>query len=150
MNPSPENHEQRLEQLMRKTLQGLPSRRAPGSLEERVLAELARRAALPWWRKSYIDWPLPARCAFLLVSGGVAKLAIMAVVWVMLGFETAPLLERFRALADLGDSIIEFCQAVLHSIPPFWIYGGLAVIALMYATLVGVGAFAYRTFHTRR
>jgi hypothetical protein len=36
--------------------------------------------------------------------------------------------------------------SVLHSIPPLWLYGGLALLAFCYATVVGVGATAYRVF----
>ena len=47
MQPSPENHQEKLERAIHQTLRALPPRRAPRSLEDRVFAELARRAALP-------------------------------------------------------------------------------------------------------
>jgi hypothetical protein len=49
MSPNPENNERKLERLIHETLRELPARQAPSSLENRVLAELARRTALPWW-----------------------------------------------------------------------------------------------------
>jgi len=42
-------------------LRALPLVRAPAALQARVLAELARRQALPWWRQSFRDWPMAAQ-----------------------------------------------------------------------------------------
>ncbi|MEO6569155.1 MAG: hypothetical protein ABIO94_10375 [Opitutaceae bacterium] len=154
MQTSPENHEQRLERLIRKTLRELPARRAPASLEQRVLAEIERRAARPWWQKSYPHWPLVARCGFLIGSAAVLKIVIMAAVWVLVGFESAPFVEAFstsfawlQALTDLAESLWQFCAAVLSTVPRFWLYAGAVCFAAMYATLFGLGAFAYRVFH---
>ncbi|MEO7413609.1 MAG: hypothetical protein ABIZ81_09645 [Opitutaceae bacterium] len=154
MQLPPENHEQMLERLIQKTLRDLPARRAPSSLEDRVFAEIGRRAARPWWQKSYTHWPLPARCAFLIGSAAVLKTVIMAAVWFLVGFEAAPFAEAFsssfawlQALTDLAGSIWQFGGAVLYSIPRFWLYAGALCLAAMYATLFGLGAFAYRVFH---
>jgi hypothetical protein len=153
----PENQHQKLDHLMQKTLGDLPPRRAPVALEERVLAEIARRAAMPWWRKSYAHWPLVARCAFLLGSGAVLKGVIMAAVWVLVGFETASYHEAFASsfpwintISALAGSLVEYLGAVLAAIPRFWLYAGVICVTAMYATLFGVGAFAYRVFHARR
>ena len=59
--------EEELERLVDRALHDLPLRRAPHTLESRVFAELERRAALPWWRRSFAHWPLPARSAFLVI-----------------------------------------------------------------------------------
>ena len=157
MQPSPENREQKLERLIQQTLRDLPPRRAPSSLETRVLAELERRAALPWWRKSYAHWPLLARCTFLIGSGAVLKLVIMAAVWVLVGFQTGPVNETLAAssawaiaLGDLAGSLVDFAKAVLSTVPRFWLYAGALCLASMYATLLGVGTFAYRLLHAKR
>ena len=49
-----------LERFIHQTLRALPDRKAPGTLEARVLAEVERRAAIPWWHKSWSYWPQPA------------------------------------------------------------------------------------------
>src|SRR4051812_27941991 len=92
MKPSPDRDEH-LERFIHQTLRDLPRGRAPGTLESRVMAELERRAALPWWHKSYAYWPLPVRIAFLCVSAGVAKFALMAGVWLLGGFDVARMRE---------------------------------------------------------
>ena len=35
------------------------------ALESRVLGELARRAAQPWWRRNFGHWPTLARAGFV-------------------------------------------------------------------------------------
>jgi len=157
MSLSPENPQEKLERLVQETFRDLPPRRAPVALEARVLAEIERRAAMPWWRKSYAHWPLPARCAFLISSGGVLKAVIMAAVWVLVGFEATRFTEAFsssfavvHAISDLAASLFEFCSAVLSGVSRFWLYAAGVCFVAMYATLFGVGAFAYRALHRNR
>jgi hypothetical protein len=153
---TPENQD-KLERLIDRTLRDLPMRRAPGTLEARVMAELERRAALPWWHQSYAHWPLAARCAFLIGSAGVAKVALMVVVWVMAGVDAAPLADVFApqvAWMHTGLSLIgtarESFAVVIGSIPPLWLYGAAAFVAAMYATLFGLSATAYRVLYANR
>src|SRR5471030_2753064 len=75
MIPSSDHHD-KLEQLISRTLREQPPRRAPRALEQRVLAELERRAALPWWRQSFAHWPLAARGSFFVLSAAVAALMV--------------------------------------------------------------------------
>lgn len=160
MTPSPDNHE-KLERLIHRTLRDLPPRRAPRTLESRVLAELDRLAALPWWRQNFAHWPVAARLAFLVASAGVVKVVLMAVVWTMAGYDNAQFASAFapqftvlHALTDftgsLAHTFADTCSAVLRNIPPLWLYGGAAAIAAMYAALFGIGAAAYRTLHASR
>lgn len=153
MKRSPEE----LEKLIHQTLRALPDRRAPRTLEARVLAAIEARAALPWWQQSFRQWPAAARGLFLVVAGGVVKLSLMAAVWVMTGFDAAGYENAFstqfawleragRIVAGIGD----FCQILWHSIPPLWLYGTLAGIAALYLALFGLGATAYRTLYANR
>ena len=154
MNPP---DEQKLERLIHATLRELPPQRAPDSLAARVLAELARRAALPWWRQSFVHWPLPARAVFVVASAAFAKVGIMAAVWAMAGFDGTAFREAFstqfawvRAAASVGNAFGDFCTVMLHSIPPLWLYGAAAVVGALYFTLFGLGTFAYRTLYANR
>jgi len=156
MNPSPD-HQDRLERTIHRTLRDLPPRRAPRSLEERVLAELARQAALPWWRQSFVHWPLAARGGFILFSVGIAALVFVLTMWGDAGLEALPIrsafaqqftwmengLTVFRALKGFGEIIP-------RNIPPLWFYGILAVLASMYATFFGLGAAAYKALYAQR
>jgi hypothetical protein len=156
MKPSPES-EQNLERFVSAALRDLPARRAPRSLEQRVLAELARRAALPWWHQSFVHWPIAARAAFVVASAGVVKVVLMAVMWVMTGLDGAKFTESFstqftwlRVVANLGNSIADVGATLVRSVPSLWLYGGLAAVAALYFTLFGLGTVAYRTLYTNR
>ena len=156
MNPTPEKNE-KLERLVHATLRELPARRAPQSIEQRVLAEIERRGALPWWRKSFVHWPIAARTGFIILSAGIVKLALLATVWVMAGFDTAQFRDAFAtqfAWMESGlavvNAVIGFFDIMLRNIPPLWLYGGLAFIGAMYVALFGLGAAAYRTLYARR
>lgn len=156
MTPSPD-HNEKLERLIARTLRELPVRRAPPSLESRVLAELERRAALPWWRQSFVHWSVPARVAFIVVCAGLAKLALMATVWVTAGFDAGRFKEAFASqyawmhrISSVATGVVEFFDIVLRNLPPLWLYGGLAFVAMMYVALFGLGAAAYRTLYASR
>lgn len=151
MKPSPEE----LEKVIHQALRSLPERRAPRSLENRVLAAIAARQNQPWWKQSFAQWPFAARGLFLLLS--VSLVALLVLGWMNAGIERPDLANTFarpvaiwenlwtglRALADL-------CMTGLRHIPTMWIYGVLGGLAMLYATVLGVGAAAYRTLYASR
>lgn len=154
MTPNPDDHEN-LERLIHRTLHDLPPRRAPRTLESRVLAELERRAALPWWHQSYAHWPVAVRAIFFAGTAAIAALIVAGLFAVMHTTESAQLAtqaaDRFAWLTlarELGRTALDTGATLWAAIPPLWLYGGLAVIAGCYVTLIGVGAAAYRTFRT--
>ena len=133
--------------------------------EDSFLANLATGLQLPWIQlpaPDSVDAPelkrlMPARVAFLISSAAVAKLVLMATVWVMAGFDSAQFASAFsapQAWIGTGASIVQgisACAGTLYrSIPPLWLYGGLAFVGAMYAALFGLGATAYRTLYANR
>jgi hypothetical protein len=135
-----ESHEV-LARLLDRTLHELPLRRAPLTLESRVLGELQRRAALPWWRRSFAYWPPLARAAFLVICGALIRLAF-------LGGTTA--VAGVRSLSWVGvltASAGNLAALLAHTAPPTWAYEGIAVCAVLYAVLFGLGAAVYRTLY---
>src|ERR1051326_9059988 len=154
MNP---HDEQKLERMIHQTVRSLPSRRAPRTLEARVMAELERRAALPWWKKSFVHWPSAVRALFVIASAGFVKVALMAVIWVMAGFDPAQFREVFApqyAWVDASLTIArvmgDLVDTVFRSIPSLWLYGTVAVISALYFTLFGLGTAAYRALYVHR
>ncbi|MDB6126211.1 MAG: hypothetical protein JWM35_107 [Verrucomicrobia bacterium] len=153
MKHSPED----LEKLIHETLRSAPLHRAPRSLESRVMAAIEARAALPWWKQSFARWPMAARVAFFVASAGLAKVALMALVWAMAGFDGAQFANAFgtqvawiESISATFSEISGICSAIYRNIPPLWLYGGLAFLATMYAAMFGLGAAAYRTLYSRR
>ena len=146
--------DEKLEQVMTEALRGLPARRAPLSLESRVLGELQRRAVLAWWRRSFSYWPAAARAAFVFLNVGLVAVTLLS------GFSNAV---GGRSFADFSAMVMTWMRPfwsvlssvggvtpiLLHSIPSVWLYVGAAVAVLPYATLFGLGAAAYRTLYLR-
>lgn len=153
MKPSPED----LEKFIHQTLRALPNRTAPRSLESRVLAAIDARATRPWWRQSFMQWPVAARCAFVVLSIGLVKLALMVTVWAVGGFHESAIVSQASAHLGWAEAIIGGVKAVgesftlaLRNIPAIWIYGVLACVAAVYATLFSLGATAYRVLYSNR
>jgi hypothetical protein len=146
-----------LENFIHRTLRSLPDRPAPRSLEARVLAAIEARASLPWWKQSFAQWPMAARCVFLLFSAGVVKVAVMATMWAIGGFEASELGHSFNASFSWFEAIrgavrgtVESFSILFRNIPPLWLYGVLAVIGGVYAMLFSLGATAYRALFSNR
>jgi len=115
-----------LKRLLDHTLHELPLRRAPVTLESRVFGELDRRAALPWWRRSFAHWPLPARGAFLMICTALIGIALLS-----------------------GSRMVAAVRSLVDAIPATWLYLGLTAAALLYASLFGLGTAAYRVLYLR-
>lgn len=146
-----------LERLIERSVRDLPLRRAPQQLQARVLAELQRRAALPWWRKQFSYWPASARIAFLALCLGLANTTIVVLRWLSAqpnGIELGSVFKRSVAVVETASSVVQgadaFFTLLLRHIPAPLLYGGLVGVALLYVALFGIGAAAYRTLYARR
>jgi hypothetical protein len=147
MNPlTPEELEQRLHRALR----DVPLHRAPDTLEDRVLAVLAARAARPWWQRSYSHWPVAARSVFLVGSATVAALVIIASVaglqqaGSLIETPVAGVRDQVAQARAAGSVLADLGRGWLPEIPSLWLYGVLGAAAAAYATLLGLGAAAYR------
>jgi hypothetical protein len=144
--PTPEEIEPRLHQALR----GLPARRAPSSLEQRVLAAIAERQARPWWHQSYTCWPTPVRVAFFVFSAALAAVVAGAAATILPGFGVTAgqpveaTLGWFAQVRATGATLVDVGGRLLPRVSLSWIYLGLAVVAALYAALFGLGAAAYR------
>ncbi len=144
MNPrSPQD----LEALIHRTLREAPGPRAPRSLEKRVMAELARRSALPWWRQSFVHWPSSARLVFLVLSASLAGLAITAVAEALRHGPADTWQHLVSRAQTAGHGLQTAGTALLSLFPPSWLYALAALgaaVAVAYLLLFGAGAAAYR------
>ena len=133
-------------------LRALPPRTAPEGFEQRVLAALQRRAAQPWWRRAYREWPFLARIGLLVVCSGS-----MLGAWRVAGWLTAGAALGLNRVAAPLFAVRELLRAVLAAdaslrlvgggLAPHWLQGGAVVTALAYVALLGLGATAYRTLY---
>ena len=136
-----------LEKNLHAALRGQPVLRAPSSLEQRVRAEIARREARPWWRRSFAEWPAVARAAFFALSGCAACISI-AVTLTMLngpGAEFAGLfLQKFLTIRESVQWLAAAGSRWLSTLSTGWFYLAGAIVAAAYLGLLGLGAAAYR------
>jgi hypothetical protein len=151
---NPKDNDLRLERALNQALGGLPLRRAPGTLESRVLNELARRAALPWWRVGFAQWPVAARVAFVLICASLVAATILGGMTAFVGMRSfsevaALVLHWGQPFLALLSSVGGLTALLVRVIPPLWLYGGLAFGILLYVALFGLGAAAYHTLYRR-
>jgi hypothetical protein len=142
--------EDELERLIGRTLHQLPLRRAPPALELRVLDELQRRVALPWWRHSIAHWPLAARAVFVVICICLAGAALLgdprATTWLeSLHVSAASWVPWAHEAVAVTGIVGELLALSARSIPQVWLHEALTASALLYAAFFGLAAAAYRT-----
>lgn len=148
----PADRERQLARLFESMLRDLPLRRAPSTLETRVLRELRRRASLPWWRRSFSHWPAVARAGFglgsaVLIGWILAAGAALTNIVRSLPASGERWLPWGRLAASLAEAVGELAAAIARAVPIAWVYEGLAVSAVLYAALFGLGIAGYRTLY---
>jgi hypothetical protein len=144
MNDEPFNQ---LEKTLHATLRGQPVLRAPSTLEQRVRAEIARRDARPWWQRTFAEWPVLPRAAFVALSGCAACISIAGTLAVLNGpgaEMAAAFLRDFSVLRGMAQSVVASGVQKLGTLSPGWWYLAGGVMAAAYAGLLGLGATAYR------
>jgi hypothetical protein len=120
-------------------------------MEARILAELSRRAALPWWRKSYAYWPAAIRASFFVGSAVAAALLVVGLITLGRSVGAQNLAggvsQPFAWLGTARDVIASMntsIRSLIGSIPPVWLYGTVGTIIFCYAALAAISAAAYR------
>lgn len=151
MSDNPE----KLESFVTHLARSQPTRRAPASLEQRVLAQIAaQRALVPWWRKGFTHWPLAARAVFLVASYGFVRLAIIGVMSVMSYVGSREVAGTAVSWVHSGTEAMSATAStvaiLVNAIPPAWLYGAAAAAFVLYALLFGLGTVAYRTLYVER
>jgi hypothetical protein len=151
MNDGPEKLESFVDELAR----GQPLRRAPPSLEARVLAQLAlQQTAMPWWRKGFTHWPLAPRVAFLIASYGFVRLTIAGVMSLIAFVGSREVagtaISWVHWSAEALSATASMCSLIVHTIPTSWLYGMAFCAFALYALLFGLGTVAYRTLYVER
>jgi hypothetical protein len=99
---------------------------------------------LPWWRRSFTHWPLTARAAFLVICGASAGLAIAGAAVAAADVRSLYWAREIGAFMASGGSLVTLLARIA---PPLWLYVGIAVCAVLYAVLFGLGAVLYRTLY---
>lgn len=151
------SYEDRLEAEIDEALKGLPQLRAPEALSGRVMAAIARRAALPWYRQSWEMWPAVWRnvaVAVLLCSfGGLcfASWELTRAAGVQLALqELARAFSGVFALCGALATVLNGLVVAFKHIPPIILVGCAGVLALVWALFVGLGTACVKLAWARR
>jgi hypothetical protein len=143
---SDHERQEELERQLTRTLRDQPLRRAPDSLERRVLAQLeAGAAAVTPWRRGFAHWPVAARVAFLAASVGFVKVALSIAVWLSTPLDAHGSSFNLPSQIAWVQTLFTAIGSVARTVPSLWVHAGIALFAIMYLALFGVGASAYRT-----
>lgn len=137
-------NDEHLERLVAAALRGTAPRTAPPSLERRVLRAIENRAARPWWREEFGRWPALARAAFLIASAGLVYLALGAPLWLWESSRAG-----LPAELSLLQTLMQTPRVIVEHLPSVLVYSAIAALVMLYATLFGVGAIAYRSLLER-
>jgi hypothetical protein len=161
-----EDRRQRLERLIQRALSELPQRRAPASLERRVIEAIegrtgdASRQGSSWresvHRGGFASWPLTARAALIaccLASAIVVFLGLKELV-TRIGLIAADpsIAGRLLALRHAGEAAAAFGALparLIRAIPPDWLLGGVLATAVVYAVLFALVAIGYSTLYAQ-
>jgi hypothetical protein len=144
MRPDDERQDE-LERQLTRALRHQPLRRAPDTLERRVLAQLESGAAIARWRRGFAHWPMAARVVFLVASVGVVRLALSIAMWLATPLAPpASSLDLPSPVAGLQTLFVAIAS-IARTVPSLWVHAGIALLVIMYAALFGIGASAYRT-----
>ena len=157
MNPPDHRPDAPWEAELDRQLKRLPDRRAPATLASRVLAAIEVGARLPWYRRTWWQWPPAIQGLSLLV----ASVLLGGLTW--LGLHTgrvdlaATLVARSIAclapLAPLWTALNTLAQAALLLVkqPTLLSWTLLAAfIGALYLSCVGFGTVLYRVILPRR
>jgi hypothetical protein len=142
------NRRDELERQVTRALQDQPLRRAPSTLERRVLAQIESGAVATGWRRGFAHWPVAARVVFLAASVGVVKLALLMAMWLVTPLDSPALSMHLPSQVAWLQTLLVAISSVARTVPSVWVHAGVAILAIMYAALFGIGASAYRTMRT--
>ena len=141
-------HHDPLEKSIHQLLRNLPDRAAPATLEARVMATIAARASLPWWKRPITQWPTIWRSLFLLVSificfagiGGFLMLHREGIGHVLAAFHFGPWMKTValgRAFVTLGHAFHLAGDTITAMVPRDWAFGATALYAAILLLVLG-------------
>lgn len=144
-------HEQHWVRQIDRALKALPDLQAPATLTPRVMALLARRETLPWYRRSWEFWPPALRFVSLaLMIGGFGGLCFAAwQVTQVAGYSTVmeEVGQRFAWLALAWKTLLVLASAVAvvaKQLGTPFIAACCLAVGIGYAICVGLGTVCVR------
>ena len=129
-------------------LKKLPDAKAPPSLLRQVLSAIETQNALPWWRRSWWNWPATAKTAFAVITTALAVMLSGGGFVLSEGATTysKQWTERL-AVADVHgtflDSVLNAVHVLGHAFQPLVHYAVIAGV-ILYLACIGLGTACFR------
>jgi hypothetical protein len=149
-------NDEKLERLVSQTLRQQPLRRAPASLEARVMREIAARARSPWWRRGIATWPAAVRIPVIACCAICVPLVWIGSLWLatkLVSVATSPgIAGPIAAVRHTGQAVVSVGTLSVHiaqAIPREWLLGGILATATLYAVLVALVVAGYSLLYPR-
>jgi len=142
--------EKNLELEIDRQLKALPELQAPASLLPRVMANIASRPALPWYRQSWSQWPMSMRrgsLAALLSTFGALCYAVSAIFDLASASVRQKVAGNFLGLASLWNVLSDLAAtafAAVQHLGTGTLVGIAAALILSYMMFLALGAAYYR------
>jgi hypothetical protein len=143
------NHEYQLEKEIDRELKALPEIPAPATLILRIMQAIARRQALPWFKRAWQTWPGSLRVVsfglLVLLFGGLC-FGIWEISTVGSAVATQKYGSMFSLVGTLWNTVITLGTALAHAVvqlPKGVLIGCLAAVGLGYAMCVALGTFCF-------
>jgi hypothetical protein len=151
------DYEKQLEAAVQKELKALPELRAPHSLQIRVMRAIEQRASLPWYRRSWQNWP-PALQIPVLAGMLTAFAALCFAGWEVwqspafaeVSHKVARYLAGAGAVWNAASVLVSATGLALKQLGTGLVIACIAAIALGYAMCVGLGTVYLRLALARR
>ncbi len=148
-----QQREENWEAKLDRELKSLPNRRAPATLLPRVLAKIEAQKKLPWYRRTWAQWPRSAQlfsgiltfAVFLAIGAGL-NLAWDAFSWkTLVSGATTALGPIGSCLSSLSSACAVLFRKSNNLILILTVVLGLG----MYLSCIGLGTVVYRVAHNR-
>lgn len=144
--------EQKLAHVVDKLCKQQPLRKAPTDMYARVMREVQLRKSLPWWRKSFLHWPLMMQALFVVAALLTAKGALMLGSWFDANaVATAKTITQESSLVQGSSALLSISNHLsslfAHIVPSSWMYLAVLSVGAIYLVLIGVGVATYKTLY---
>lgn len=145
------NYDKRLEAAISREMQALPELTAPDAVANRVMAALAQRRHVAWYRRSWATWPVALQTASLVVMlalfGGLcfAGEKILPTETITQAMQhAAHWFSGFSAVGNFFSALANSVLLVATKLGTVFIVACVVAAALGYAMFLGLGTVYFR------
>jgi hypothetical protein len=133
-------------------LRQLPQRPAPAGFQARVIAEIQRQAALPWYRRPWTQWNRNQRWfSFILfaallsaVFGFVLPSLELAATQGSAGQIASDASRTLATLSSGAETVGKSLRLVIDRIPSLYLTAAFTALAALWLSTAGLGAACWR------